>query len=247
MNVVVDVGNTRIKYAFFEEKSLIEMGYSLEDLEEALRKHKEEGKKIFVLLSASGRIPKEVVSFLKEVAYFFQEASVAMSLPLKIGYLTPETLGFDRIAICVGAMKLFPNTPLLVIDSGTCITFNYVDAMGVFLGGNISPGLEIRFKSLHQYTAKLPNVLPEEKYGGFGRTTEEAIRNGVMFGMLFEIKNYIHQFRKEEPMGAVVITGGNAHFLKNDLFENVRFCDTLGFVGLNEILQYIKTYSIIKK
>ena len=97
---------------------------------------------------------------IKEQADYWLEASPALEVPLKIGYATPETLGFDRIAICVGAKSYYPGASLLVIDSGTCITYNYVSAEGVFLGGNISPGLEMRFNGLHRFTARLPLVTP---------------------------------------------------------------------------------------
>lgn len=242
MNLVVDAGNTRMKYAFFDEDRFVEARYQSDELWEDIRTWKDAGKEIHLLLSGSGRIPGEVRFSLKEQTDSFLEASPLMKLPLKIGYSTPETLGFDRIAICAGARKLFPGCPLLVIDSGTCITFNYVDAAGTFLGGNISPGLEMRFKSLHQYTAKLPYVAPQEEYGGIGYTTEEAIRNGVMEGMLFEVKSYIRQWWEKETEAKVVITGGNAHFLENYLAAPVRFCEILGFIGLNEILLYAKKY-----
>lgn len=240
MNLVVDVGNTRMKYAFFEEERFLEARYEIEDLLESIDKWKSQGVPIHLFLSGSGRIPEELKFRLQELADSYTEASSQLKLPLKIAYSTPATLGFDRIAICVGAMNMYPQTPLLVIDSGTCITFNYVSADGVFLGGNISPGMEMRFKSLHEYTARLPLVIPAENYGGIGKTTEEAIRNGVMDGMLFEIENYIRRFKQENPDGLVVLTGGNSPFLKGALHSPVEFCKNLGFAGLNGILRFIK-------
>lgn len=243
MNLVVDVGNTRIKYAFFDGDRFVEARYQTGELLEEISKWKNAGNEIHLLLSGSGRVPDDMRLLLKEASDSFWEASSGMALPLKLGYATPETLGFDRIAVCAGAMKLFPECPLLVIDSGTCITFDYVDASGVFWGGNISPGLEMRFKSLHYYTARLPYVVPEREYGGIGRTTEEAIRNGVMRGMFFEVESYIRRFLETEKNARVVITGGNARFLEKDLAATVQFCDILGFVGLNETLQYAKKYN----
>jgi type III pantothenate kinase len=168
-------------------------------------------------------------------------------LPLKIDYKTPTTLGFDRIANCIGAIKLFPKVPLLVIDSGTCITYNQVGASGVFLGGNISPGVEIRFKSLHHYTAKLPCLSPIEWEKKLGNTTEEAIRNGVMLGVLFEMKGYIEQMQSQENDLKVVITGGNAHWLRNELENEVFWCENLGLLGLNEVLIYTKKCRVAAK
>lgn len=240
MNLVIDVGNTRSKYAFFEEDRLIEACYSTDRLFEDIGRRKEEGKTIDVFLSGSGKIGEEIKLLLRELADSWLEASPQMKLPLQIGYDTPATLGFDRIAICVGAMSMKPGIPLLVIDSGTCITYNYVSAEGVFLGGNISPGLEMRFRGLHHFTAKLPLVEPAENYGGMGKTTEEAIRNGVMDGMLFEVDNYIRNFVNDHADGQVLITGGNSHYLGKRLNSKVLFCRYLGFMGLNSILRYSK-------
>lgn len=240
MNLVVDAGNTRLKYAFFDGARFVEAKYQADELFEDIGKWKEQGVVLDLLLSGSGEMPAGTRTLLKELADTCMEASPLMALPLEIGYATPGTLGFDRIAICVGAMSLNPGCPLLVIDSGTCITFNYVDAEGVFLGGNISPGLEMRFRGLHQFTARLPYVSPLEEYGGIGRTTEQAIRNGVMDGMLFEVEHYVQQFVEDHPNARIVVTGGNSHFLEGRLSVEVQFNSILGFVGLNEILLYAK-------
>lgn len=240
VHLVIDVGNTRTKYAFFEDTELKDVSYETTGLFEDIGKWKEAGTRIHVLFSGSGKLPEGTRLLLNELADEAIEASPFMPLPLKIGYDTPGTLGFDRIAICVGAMSLIPGTPLLVIDSGTAVTFNYVSAEGVFLGGNISPGLEMRFRSLHQFTARLPEVKPAEDYGGMGTTTEQAIRNGVMNGMLFEAEYYIRNFIAENTRGKVVITGGNSHFWKNRLNLPVLFSPYLGFIGLNSILIFSK-------
>lgn len=241
MNVVVDAGNTRIKYALFNREKLLESKYGQENLLEDLTNWKSNGCPIDVFLSGSGKIPGDLVDTLKGQASLFAEASPLMEMPLKIGYKTPETLGFDRIAVCTGAVKLFPGSPLLVIDSGTCITYNYVNTEGVFWGGNISPGMEMRFTGLHRFTARLPLVGPEKEYGGIGATTVGAIRNGVMQGMLFEVESYVQRFLEEQDSGRIVITGGNACYLEHHLQEEkVVFDENLGFIGLNEIFSYIK-------
>lgn len=240
MNLVIDAGNTRTKYAFFENNILLETGYETDGIFEKTGRWKDAGKSIELFLSGSGRLEEDVKMRLKEQSDFWLEAEIQIPLPIKIGYDTPDTLGFDRIAICVGAMDLFPGKKLLVIDSGTAITYNYVNENGVFLGGNISPGQEIRFRALHQYTARLPYVQPDTNYGGMGRTTEQAIRNGVMSGLLFEITAYIHDFYNSGVDSQVVITGGNSHFLRNHLKAEACFQVNLGFQGLNAILEYNK-------
>lgn len=242
MNVVLDIGNTRKKYAFFDGDCLVEVGYDTGQLFEGLRRLKLRGESLDIFLSGSGMWDESFVSCLREMADGWLEASPDMPLPVVIGYSTPETLGFDRIANCVGAISLFPACPLLVIDTGTAVTYNYVSEDSVFIGGNISPGMEMRFSGLHQFTARLPYVEAKDEYGGIGQTTEAAIRNGVMDGLLFEVSGYVARFMDSVNNSRVIITGGNSRFLKNRIHPEVHFCEELGFIGLNRILEdYKKT------
>lgn len=241
MNLLVDVGNTRFKYAFFDEKGMAMSGIGQSEMFDTIQSLG--AVRLNIFLSGSGKINDDMRARLKRIAGFWLEASPSLRLPLRIGYLTPETLGFDRIAICVGARNLFPEKDLLVIDSGTAITYNYVDYSGTFLGGNISPGQEIRFRALHLFTEKLPYLEPDMSYGGMGRNTAEAILNGVMDGVCMEVSGYIGKFRKDKEHGQVVVTGGNAHFLKEEVLKDVYMSNYLGFIGLNEILEYNKKCS----
>lgn len=238
--MVVDVGNTRIKYAFFEGKQLVAMKCGMKDLVEDMAEYKNRGERIRLLLSGSGEISDTMRELVTDLADEVLETYSGMPLPLPVGYATPETLGIDRVAICLGALQLYPGRPLLVVDSGTCVTFNYVNAEGVFVGGNISPGVGMRFRGLHDFTARLPLLEAEIPYGGVGSTTREAILNGVMDGMLFEIEGYIRRFWASEAQGIVVVTGGGSIFLEGKLPEKVHFCRTLGVIGLNEILGFAK-------
>lgn len=239
MNLVVDVGNTRLKYAFFAFGEMERNGTGTEGLFRGMEALREQGESIDVLLSGSGKIEPGLRSRLQEQAAFWAEASAPLLLPVEIGYSTPETLGFDRIAVSVAARKLFPGKDLLVVDCGTALTFNYVEN-GVFLGGNISPGLEMRFKALHLFTEKLPRVKPSPDFGRYGKDTPAAIREGVMNGMLFEVEGYIQRFRHREREGQVLVTGGGSRFLESRLEDGVYFDETLGVKGLNEILEFNK-------
>jgi type III pantothenate kinase len=168
----------------------------------------------------------------------FIELDENTPLPVKNLYKTPGTLGKDRIAAAVGAFDLYPETSLLIIDAGTAITYDIVNASGEFLGGNISPGIEMRFQALHTFTGKLPLVKRQPFDRLFGTTTEEAIVAGVQNGVIFEVDKAIDTFKDFYKNLKVIITGGNAEFferkLKNSFFVNFN----LIALGLNRILEH---------
>lgn len=239
MNLVVDVGNTRLKYAFFSKGKGMGKGLGELSLFRETAKLKEAGESLAIFLSGSGKIGEELRSGLRCMADFWLEASADIPLPLKIGYTTPETLGFDRVAICTAAYLLFPDKDLLVIDTGTAFTYNYVEK-GFFLGGNISPGVEMRFKALNIFTEKLPYVESEGIFGEYGGNTVEAIRSGVLNGLFFEVQGYITEFYRSHPQGQVLLTGGSCLFFKEKFGETIYFHEELGVKGLNEILEFNK-------
>ena len=159
-------------------------------------------------------------------------------LPIENCYKTKDTLGKDRIAAIVGAHDLYPKTNLLVIDAGTAITYDVINDKGQYLGGNISPGIKMRFKALHQFTGKLPKVQQQDFNKLYGTTTEEAIRAGVQHGVVFEVDKAIDTFKDFYGNLKVIITGGDADFfdkkLKNSFFVHFN----LTALGLNRILEY---------
>ena len=240
MNLVVDIGNTRLKYAFFRQGKREQTGNEREEMFGVLERYAAERESVSIFLSGRGKVEDSLRSRLMHYAAYWQEAEPAMSLPVSIGYETPETLGFDRIAGCVGARLFFPDKELLVVDSGTAITYNYLSKDNVFLGGNIAPGQEIRFRSLHLYTEKLPYVEAERELKAYGKNTHDAILIGVMKGILWEVNGCISEFLQRNPDGQVVVTGGNSMYLEKRLPRNVFFERYLGLYGLNEILEYTK-------
>ncbi|MDE6715242.1 MAG: type III pantothenate kinase [Muribaculaceae bacterium] len=159
-------------------------------------------------------------------------------LPISIGYATPSTLGGDRIAVAVGAFSQLPGKNLLVIDLGTAVTMDVVDAQGCYLGGNISPGLTTRFRALHDYTGKLPLVSADGDSPLVGSDTVTAMRSGVVRGMAYEINGYIDEINDKMQGIDVFITGGDAKYLakwiKSRIFED----QNLLARGLNTILLY---------
>lgn len=241
MNLIVDIGNTRTKYAVFDEGDWVECGLGLPEVYDLAMTYRKSGKEVNLILSSTGAISAEVRERLREVSTFFCEVSSEIPLPIRLGYDTPKTLGVDRIAGCVGGAFLFPGRELLVIDSGTAITYDFVSADGEFRGGNISPGLGIRFRALNEFTASLPLVKCSMEHGYVGKNTHDAILNGVMNGILFEVRGYIDELLRNNPHAAVIITGGGSEYLRKTLKRTVFFEDKLVITGLNRILEYQKT------
>lgn len=159
-------------------------------------------------------------------------------VPITNRYRTPETLGGDRLAAVIGASSLKPGKDLLIIDAGTCITYEVIDARGNYWGGNIAPGMQMRLRALHEFTARLPLVEAEGEVPGMGYNTETAIRSGVLRGMKYEIEGYIKSMRSKFPHLQVFLTGGD-HINFDTNIKNSIFTDRYIVPrGLNKILDY---------
>ncbi|MDR3704826.1 MAG: type III pantothenate kinase [Paludibacteraceae bacterium] len=238
MNLCIDQGNTRTKTALFEGVSLLEASV-IEPLD---KNHLE---KIFkrnhiqnTILSSVKEFDSELIKFLQKKSDTFIELTHTTPLPITNGYETPETLGKDRLAAVMGAYSLAPHKPILVIDAGTAITFDFINDHGVYLGGTISPGLEMRGKSLHHFTHKLPLVSLTGEAPLQGKNTEQAIRSGIINGLLFEINGYIQGLKVQYPELLIFLTGGDTFFFENKL-KNVIFAEeNLVLIGLNSIINY---------
>ena len=155
-------------------------------------------------------------------------------------YETPETLGVDRIALVSGAVKKFPNKNILIIDAGTCITFDFVNDKTVYFGGAISPGIEMRYKSLHAFTSKLPILEKNYPQNFIGKNTIESINSGIVNGVTQEIKGVINQYKKKYTDLTVVLTGGDINFLAKQLKSSIFAHQNFLLEGLNEILIFNK-------
>lgn len=239
MNLIIDIGNSRTKAAIFSQQemvgSLFAEDLSIDRLKELLKKFPGTEKAV---LSSVASVKPELFAWLKNTFHYLLELNNQTPVPIRNNYRTPGTLGMDRLAAAVGARELFPDRDLLVIDAGTAITLDLIEANGTFSGGNISPGLRSRFRALHEFTQKLPLIEESDQWPLIGRSTEEAIRAGVINGIIFELDGMIDQLKKKYPNIQPVLTGGDAGFferrLKNPIF--VKFEITL--IGLNRILEY---------
>lgn len=239
MNLVIDIGNTRTKFSVFNRGEVLITVPVDEFLPEHIDVLQNEHPELQqVILSTVKDYSPQLKKALQNKFERFIELDASTPLPIKICYKTPETLGKDRIAAAVGGFDLYPDTNLLIIDAGTAITFDFVNQKHQYLGGNISPGLEMRFKALHQFTDRLPLIGRQDFDKLFGTTTEEAIRAGVQNGVVFEVEKAIDTFKNFYTNLKVIITGGDTDFfdkkLKNSFFVNFN----LIALGLNRILEY---------
>lgn len=194
-----------------------------------------------VILSNTAEVPTEVEQFLKK-NYFYLHLSTETPLPITIHYKTPHTLGRDRIAAAAGAAHLFAGENSLVIDAGTCITLDVVSAKGEFLGGNISPGIEMRLKAMHHFTSKLPEVsrwpMTLSDCPLLGDSTKNALRNGGELGALLEVRGFMEMCRRKFRPLNVVFTGGDADFFVKNLKTKIFAHPNLVLIGLDKILRY---------
>ena len=238
MNLIIDVGNTRIKTAVFENGKLIHTESITKEsfFSDALGIIKK-FKCTKAIISSVGYLKKAEIAKLHAQINLI-ELDFNTKVPFVNNYATPKTLGVDRIALVSSAIASYPNKNVLIIDAGTCITYDFVDDEGKYFGGAISPGLQMRYKALHVFTEKLPLLEPSETVDLVGNSTESSIHSGVINGVINEIDGIIDQYRKKNADLTVVLTGGDVNFLsnrlKNGIFANPNFL----MEGLNTILTY---------
>mgnify|MGYP000786591302 FL=1 len=238
MNLVVDIGNTLVKLAVFDRGEIV-FQRCVERLHPSMLGELLEGRRAAKAVVASTRgEADDVIETVRPYADYLLEFTSQTPVPVANAYHTPETLGRDRLAAAVGATVLYPGRNVLIVDFGTAVTIDLVTADNTFRGGCISPGVTMRFRALHDYTAKLPLCAATGGEGLSGLTTEEAIELGVMNGIAFEIEGYVTRMREKIDGLRVIFTGGDAKFfvkrIKNTIFAN---CN-LVFCGLNRILEH---------
>jgi type III pantothenate kinase len=237
MNLVIDLGNTAAKIAWFEGNNLQEFQYNI--LENELLQLIRTRQPSHTILSS---VRKDIDKLIEEIEKNTHLITLQSSTyaPFQNRYATPHTLGVDRIAGVVGAKTLHPDKPCLVIDLGTCITFDFIDAENNFWGGNIAPGLQMRFKAMQHFTAKLPLIeLTETDYETLtGNSTRQAMLSGVVLGITFEIEGYIRNYQQKYPNLVTIACGGDAIFFETKLKPAIFAIPNLTLVGLNRILQY---------
>lgn len=260
---IVDIGNTFAKVGLFEGNELIEVntGLEIETIDDflSLKKVKK------AIISSVTRNQEELEAIFEQVSFDKLILNPSTALPIKKDYETPQTLGSDRLAAAVGANFLYPDSNCLIIDMGTAIKYDYVsvdNGNGTFRGGIISPGMRIRFESLHTFTKRLPLVTAEDIPPGgtpplIGKNTKACIQSGVVNGIIAEVRGMIENYKKSGKC-QVILCGGDASFfesqikkpnfagsidngaLENPLIDNtkIELIPNLVLIGLNRILIY---------
>jgi type III pantothenate kinase len=237
MNLIIDQGNSAAKLALFDGDILAQSIHADVLTQDILHSFIKEYRPQKGILCTVKPLDIALITLLADTIPAFYELNPHLPLPLTIEYQSPQTLGMDRIAAAVGAAAQHPDANLLVIDIGTAITVDFITAGGVYKGGNISPGPELRFKALHHFTGKLPLIDENGDVPALGYDTPTAIRSGVTGGIVRELDSYIEEYKKNQSV-FTFLTGGYAFYFENRLKSPIFADGNLVLKGLNEILKY---------
>ena len=238
MKLIIDIGNTVVKMVAFRGDEPVDVVRSEDGKFSCLDAFVDKYNFRCGIVGTVRDLTDSETKALSRLPFPILRFSSDTPVPITNRYRTPETLGSDRLAAVIGASSLKPGKDLLIIDAGTCITYEVIDARGNYWGGNIAPGMQMRLRALHEFTARLPLVEAEGEVPGMGYNTETAIRSGVLRGMKYEIEGYIKSMRSKFPHLLVFLTGGD-HINFDTNIKNIIFSDKYIVPrGLNKILDY---------
>ena len=236
-NLIVDEGNTLCKIAVLDKSEVLcELSAPEFDMAQAMEYIERYAVDKAVVASTRGgaeQICEKLRSKIARVLHFNSQTEV----PIAVEYASRQTLGADRIAVAVGVVCDMGIESALIVDMGSAITYDIIEN-GAFKGGNISLGVAMRFRALHEFTASLPLCKAVEPNGAFGSTTQEAIEQGVMQGILHEIEGYVERVSAENEKKSIIFCGGDAESFVNRIKNAIFAGRNLMFLGLNEILEY---------
>lgn len=241
-HLIIDIGNTQSKYAIFNYDKIETLSVFKTDDLSVLQKLLSQNNFDACMLSTVVLVSKYTLNELDK--YFenkpFIKLNTSVSLPIKNKYKS-HTLGNDRIALAVGGHDMFPQKNKLVIDLGTCFTYDFINKKGEYYGGSISPGVDIRLKGLNQFTAKLPKITIEKdlySYPLLGATTENSMYSGVIYGILAEIDGMIDFYKSEFQVDTIILTGGWGFYFEKRIKNKIFAVPNILVKGLNHILIY---------
>lgn len=239
MNITIDIGNTRTKIGVFKGSNLVKKivinGFDAAKIFEVATNHN--GRNIIFSSVATVIDEKKLTKFRNQFSMVVQ-LSADTPLPILNHYDTPATLGKDRLAAVVGAYALYKNQACLVIDAGTCITYDILTPNGEFLGGNISPGIELRLRAMHHFTKRLPLPATRSVKSDWGKSTNEALINGAILGAIHEMEGFIERAKGDYGSINTILTGGDANIFGKKLKNKIFADSNLVLIGLNKILNY---------
>ena len=239
MNLIVDVGNTFVKFAIYSDADLIyKISFELSEFQKQYKTLKKDYPKLnSAIISSVGRLSKKQIELIYK-DFKVLELSSDTKLPFKNLYETPKTLGVDRMALVSASVNQFPDNNVLIIDAGTCITYDFITKDNHYLGGAISPGIRLRYKTLNNLTANLPLLETEAPINIIGNSTKTSIHSGVVFGIIKEIDGVIDDYKEKYSDLTVILTGGDTKFLSNQLKNSIFANSNFLLDGLNFILDF---------
>lgn len=243
INLTVDIGNSLVKIAVFNGTDLIFTEHLSTLNNDYIYQIKDTYQVKNLIISS---VKQEIDIDEKELKQQFNYIRLNHKtvVPIKNEYKSKDTLGLDRLAAVVGAKHIYPTDCVLVIDAGTCITYDVVDRTGTYYGGSISPGIDMRFAAMHHFTSKLPLVEFDNTFiKAYGENSEEAIVSGAINGVAYEAEGFINAQLASQPNTKIILCGGNASFFdsrfKNSIFAHlVLYEPNLVLIGLNTIVNY---------
>jgi type III pantothenate kinase len=240
LNLCIDIGNTTTRlYIYDGRKPVSKMVFKKLDvkaLKGVFNKHIISAS----ILSSVVDEDKKIAALLRKETDFIK-LSHKTALPIENKYATPKTLGMDRLACAVAGAYLYLGKHVLIIDAGTCIKYDFVSNENKYLGGSISPGLQMRLDAMHKFTGKLPQLKAEKWVIETGNDTKTSMLSGVFFGALYEMNGFIKHYSELYKQLQVILTGGDAHHFAVELNFPIFAEPDLTGIGLNEILLHNQT------
>lgn len=236
MNIVLDLGNSCIKVGIFEQEKLLQVIVSNNNEYNQIYELIPAGNYHSAIVSSVIETHSSMLNSLQKICKKIIIFDKTTKIPLKNKYRSPETLGNDRLALAAGGVMFYKSRNFLIIDAGSCITYDFVNHNGEYCGGAISPGIDMRFKALNTFTDKLPLIQRENISIYTGRNTKESILSGVLNGVNAEINTVINYYKNKYKTIKIVITGGDAIFLAKKIKSRIFVEPNFMLISLNQIL-----------
>ncbi len=237
-NLILDYGNTLKKIAVFNSGNVVSFKTYEKATSDTVINYIEKNKILGnAIISSVVDFPLKLKNYI-EKKFNYLEFDCSTPIPLINKYSTPETLGKDRLACAVAAYNMFPKNNILIINAGSCLTYDFVNNKGEYIGGAISPGLIMRFRALYNFTKKLPLINEINEFELIGTSTEKSILSGVLNGIITETEGVIQQYKLQYTDLKVVFSGGDLVFFEKNIKSPIFAVSNLVIKGLNLILEY---------